>query len=234
MKVVTSHHGLLRFLTASGDGRPGCSGFTTGLAAVDALLPASGFRCGAIHELLPEPAGRSPDTFAALVARAAPGDGLVVWNDPAREVYPPALAALGLDMGRLVLLRPRREADGMWAVAECLRCPAVSAVVTAVGRLSAVDARRLQLAAEGGGGVGVFVRPRHRPSDPYAAATRWAVRPVPGCDAYRRWVVRLVHGPGGRVDHPVSLEVSRDGVSVRAVELLADRPAAAAAPRTAG
>ena len=223
----------------TGDGR---RPFTTGLAGLDGLTPAGGgFARGAVHEALADPGrGPLPRTFALLLARAAVGcdgdhgGGMVVWSDPAGDLYPPALAAAGLDLSRLLVLRPPGPREEVWAISECLRCPGVSAVVAAPPRLTRVEARRLQLAAERGGGVGLLMRAWGR-ADVYAAATRWLVTPAPGDAAAQRWDVQLVHGHGGRVGASIVLEVCRETSAVRAVEQLADRPAATAtaAPRRA-
>jgi hypothetical protein len=209
--------------------------FSTGLACLDALLPEGGFARGAIHELLSDPAHGSPKTFALLLARAVRGDaGEIVWSDPRRKLYPPALSAAGVPLERLLLLRPASAADEIWAIAECLACRGVAAMVAAPPKLSRVEARRIQLAAERGGGVGILLRPTGAASTHYAAATRWLVRPVPGDAAVQRWSVRLVHGHGGQVGKTIFLEVCREFTtfgpanSVRAVETLGDRPATTA------
>ena len=134
-----------------------------------------------------------------------------------------------MPLDRLLLLRPPSPREEIWAVAECLRCPAVAAVIAAVPKLTRVEARRLQLAAERGGGVGLLMRPQN--ADVYAAATRWGVAPAPGDAAVQRWQVQLLHGHGGRVGQHVILEASRETSAVRAVEPLADRAAPAAVPR---
>src|SRR2546423_471989 len=69
-------------------------------------------------------------------------------------------------------------------------------------RLTRVGARRLQLAAEAGGGVGLLLRPA-RSAQHYAAATRWLVAPTCGEASVQRWRVELVHGHGGRVGRAV-------------------------------
>ncbi len=206
--------------------------FTTGLALLDDLSPNGTFTRGAVHEALSDPAhGLPPRSFALLLARSAllsdPDDegGIVVWSDPAGDLYPPAVAAGGVPLDRLMLLRPPTPRDEVWAVAECLRCPAVVAVVAAIPRLARVEARRLQLAAERGGGIGVLMRPWGR-ADVYAAATRWLVTPAPGDAAVQRWQIQLIHGHGGWVGQRVTLEADRETNAVRAVEQLAHRPAA--------
>ena len=150
----------------------------------------------------------------------------IVWSDPRGELYPPALAAMGIDLRQLYLLRPSSPADETWAVAECLRCKGVGAVVAAPQFLSRVEARRLQLAAETGGGVGLLLRPAGKRSMHYAATTRWLVAPAPGERSVQRWRIQLLHGHGGRVGETVFLECDRETHSVRATTQLADRPAA--------
>ena len=72
-------------------------------------------------------------------------------------------------------------ADWVWAVSECLRCSRLAAVIAPMpARLSRPQVRRLQLAAEQGGTLGVFLRPDAPGADIYAAATRWFVAPRPG------------------------------------------------------
>ncbi len=235
MRIITSHHGLLQ--TLSDAPAPAARrSFTTGLAALDGLAPGGAFVRGAVHESLSDPAHPPPRSFALLLARSAlrgeaadpfaddDDGGIVVWSDPAGDLYPPAVAAGGVPLGRLLVLRPPTPRDQAWALAECLRCPAVVAVIAAIPKLTRVEARRLQLAAERGGGVGLLMRPRG--ADVYAAATRWVVAPSPGDAELQRWQVQLVHGHGGRVGQRVILEACRETNAVRAVEQLADRATA--------
>jgi hypothetical protein len=151
----------------------------------------------------------------------------IIWCDPRGELYPPALSSLGFDLAKVYLLHPQSLADEAWAVTECLRCRGVGAVIASPAeKLSRIDARRLQLAAERGGTVGILLRPKGRGDSVYAAATRWLVAPHPGERIVQRWTIQLLHGHGGRVGQTVFLEYSRENHSVRAVEKLADRPAA--------
>ena len=231
MQLISAQDGVLRTLPLQRLGGAGGATFSTGLAALDALPPGGGFARGAVHEVLGEPAHGTPRFFALLLARAAAaGGGAVVWSDPRGELYPPAGIGSGLPPDRLFFLQTG-SADEVWAVAECLRCKGVAATVAAPPRLSRVEARRLQLAAESGGGVGILLRPAGAPSAHYAAATRWLVRPDRGGEAVQRWSVQLAHGHGGQVGRAVRLEVCRDTNHVRAVNVLADRPGQAQAPR---
>jgi len=218
--------------------------FRTGLDAMDELAPHGALRCGAIHEWLSDSAVSPPRSLALILARAAQAarGGVIVWSDPRRQLHPTAVSAAGIDLRRMILLRPRNAAQEISALTECLRCKGVSATITHLDRLSDIEARRLQLAAENGGGVGIFLRPRLTGSPGnYAAATRWLVRPMLEGGDSQCWIVELLHGHGGRLGSSVLLEVDRETgdwrasppswraspPSLRASASLADRPAAA-------
>lgn len=198
-------------------------GISTGLPLFDAFASpdGSGLALGAIHEILADPdletAGDSAGTLQVFIASALIAGrqgGWVVWSDPGETLYPPALVKAGLEVERLLILRPRSPQEELWAIAECMRCRGVAATVARIGKLTPVQARRLQLAAEQGGGVGVLVRPDDARSSNYAAATRWRVTALPATSAShqtsQRWNVELVYGHGGRVGQRLVLEVDRE------------------------
>ena len=123
----------------------------------------------------------------------------------------------------------KRFADENWAIAECLRCRGVSATIASPRRLSRIEARRFQLAAERGKGIGILLRPYDRTANVYSATTRWLVSPQRGLRTVQRWRIELIHGHGGQVGAAVILEHHRETNSieihpVRASEQLADRP----------
>ena len=221
--VITSIDGLRRALSASKSPPSEASRIiVTGLSAIDALLPGGKFATGAVHEIL-SGTETPPFLLPILIARSASRFGRIVWCDGLRQLHPPAVAALGLSLDRLVVLRPPSVADELWAVAECLRCKGVAACVAPLSRLSRVQARRLQLAAERGGGIGLVLRPVDAVSWPYAANTRWLVRPMPGERTVQRMSIELVHGHGGRVGN-VLVELCRETHHVRAFAEMAHRP----------
>src|SRR6185295_15604463 len=83
--------------------------FRTDLPVLDALLPHGGFVRGVIHEILSTKQHGIPRFFALLIARraAGAGTGAIVWCDPGGELYPPAVASLGIPLDRLYLLHPK-------------------------------------------------------------------------------------------------------------------------------
>jgi protein ImuA len=210
MKLVSSNAGAIKKLVF----QPDLAHFQTGSAwKTWQDHPAN----RAIHELLFDArADHPPPAFAALtLAQKAIGQSknsrALLWLDPLGTCYPPAIAAAGIPPQNLYLLRPR-PADLVWTAVECLRCTAVAAVVAMLPlRPTPVEVRRLQLAAESGGGVGILLRPipKNPGADVYAAATRWLIQPAPGARTVQRWIIRLLHGQGGPVESFV-LEKSRE------------------------
>ncbi len=116
---------------------------------------------------------------AGLQAHAPRRAAIII--DTAGEVYPPALAQVGLDLARLVVLRPGPR-DALACLDEALRSPAVVAVVARVSNLAGAASHRLRQAAHVGGGVGLLVRPRAEAGAVSGAAVRIVVQPGRGGD----------------------------------------------------
>lgn len=132
----------------------------TGLAALDAVLPGGGVPAGAVTEVLHDRSESGALSLAVRVARQVAGAaGEVVFIEPFGDLYPPALRQVGLSESQVLVVRPGCRRDRLWACDQALRCRGVAAVVAAFGHLDAGTSRRLQLAAESGGGVGLILRP---------------------------------------------------------------------------
>ena len=184
--------------------------FSTSLLELDERLVGGGLPSASIVELLT--AGRSGSCLglaAWLSAQVLAGVGLArggVVIDRRGELYPPAAAQMGLELDRLVLVRPRCEAEAVWAAEESLRSPGVGVVL--VPWLWGMDhrqSRRLQLAAEAGGGVGLVVRSVRARGRISSAAVRLLVEPAPsepGVPIHQgrwveRWSVQVLRCRGG-------------------------------------
>ena len=179
---------------ASGPLRP------LGLPALDAALDG-GLPTGCLQEVIAADEGAAAGFAAFLLARVA-GEGRdILWASlGAGDLYPPGLAAFGLDPARLLLLAAPSPAELLWALEEALRCPALGAVLGEVERLDPTAGRRLQLAAAAGGVTG-FLLARHAraPAAVSAAALRWRVASLPGSSPTTgRWRVELLRRRGGR------------------------------------
>ena len=151
--------------------------FSSGVAAVDRLLPGGGLRHGMLVEWLAEQPGCGAGTLGLLAAReACRAGGVMVVLDRAQTFYPPAAAAWGVDPARLIVLRPRTARDEIWAAVQALRSPVVAAVWTPIDRLDGRNFRRLQLAAEAGRTLGVLVRGASARGQPSWADVRVGAR----------------------------------------------------------
>lgn len=142
---------------------------------IDAYLPWGGLPLAGLHEVLAAEPGAGMGFSALLLARAQaalPGRS-VLWIADEPDAYPPGLAQLGLSATSLILIRAPRPADALWAAEEGLRCPAIAAVLVMNATPDLTAARRLQLAAETGGGIGLLLRDDDESPGPTAALTRW-------------------------------------------------------------
>ena len=158
---------------------------SSGLPALDALLPGGGFAAGTLVEWLGEGFGDAATTLAVLVGgHLTRSRGALMVVDARREFFPPGAAVLGVDLDRTVIAQPEAEAE-FWALEQSLRCEAVSAVIGWVDRASDTVMRRLQLAAEIGGGIGLLVRPASCRNMKSWSDTRLLVHPLPGGEARR-------------------------------------------------
>ena len=154
---------------------------STGVEPLDALLPGGGWQLGTIVEWLAAGDGKGSSgggagTLALAASRPALNDGgAMVVVDPSREFYPPAAAGLGIALERMLVVNPADEREALWAIEQSLRCTGVAATVGWIGRLDSRAFRRLQLAAEAGGGLGIFLRPERVRKQPSWAEVRLLV-----------------------------------------------------------
>ena len=207
-----------------------------GVQRLDAML-GGGLALGDLHEVR---AAESRDGacaagfLAALMARpdaaeadsgsaSGPesGDGAIVWiseadrRREAGELYPPGLAALGLDPGRIIRIAAPRTADALWIFEAALACRGVAFAVCEVRRqarcLDLTATRRLALRAQASGATGFLLRLAEAP-EPTAAATRLLIAPAPSGHAPSGQVLdKSASRFGGRPAWRVSLEKARFG-----------------------
>jgi protein ImuA len=177
---------------------------SSGFKDLDNILPGRGFRRGTLVEWLAASDGAGAQTLALRSVHAAcRAEGAWVVLDRRHEFYPLAALSAGLDLDRLILVRPDNESDHDWALDQALRCPAVDAVLGWATTLDPHTFRRLQLAAEEGGTLGLLIRPAQVRQEPSWAEVRLLVEPRPGTDrwAKRRLRIHLLRcrgGAGGR------------------------------------
>jgi hypothetical protein len=189
---------------------------SSGCPALDRLLPQEGFRRGSLVEWCAAARGGGAGTLALLAAReACRSGGAVVVLDRRRAFYPPAAVVWGVDLSHLLIVRPREKADELWALDQALRCRAVAAVWAPLRELDGRAFRRLQLAAEEGRGLGLFLRPAAARDSPSWADVRLLVQPLAGEATTRTLRVEVLRCRGGRAGAQVELELDERQGTVR-------------------
>lgn len=178
----------------------------SGWEQVDAMLPGGGFPRGAISELAGGCASGKTAIALSVLAQATRERGIAAFIDGRHELYPPAAAALGVDLERLLVIRPD-PADpvevarvALWAAESVLASGAFEAVAVDVplerlrGRNSTTAEtmlRRVRAAAETGGAVALWL------GMPGGLRTACAVRLETSTGAHG-WHVRRTHARGAQ------------------------------------
>ena len=193
-----------------------------GVTRLDAML-GGGLATGNLHEIRSaetRDAASAAGFLIALVTRLdLEGAGPVIWiseadsRREAGELYPPGLAALGLDPGRIIRIAAPRTIDALWAFETALACRGATFAICEVRRparmLDLTATRRCMLRAQVSGTTGFLLR-LAQPPEPTAAAVRFAVVPAPSRSGSSpsgmgrpAWQVRLEKtrtGRTGRLD----------------------------------
>jgi protein ImuA len=193
-----------------------------GVPEIDGRLPDGGLALGALHEVAGGGNGAAALFAAGIAARIR---GRVLWCVTRQDLFAPALAQAGLAPGRVIYVEAQDEKTLLACCEEGLRHGqggGVGTVVAEVARLSMTASRRLQLAAEGSGALGLaicrlpaFCRLGGRSAPvqgndgpagvahPTAAVTRWRVSALPSAPlpvsgvGRARWRLELVRCRGG-------------------------------------
>lgn len=211
-----------------------------GIPEMDSRLPGGGLARGALHEIAGGSNGAIDGAAAGLFAAgiAARTTGKALWCITRPDLFAPALAQAGLSADRVVYVEAGDDKMVLACMEEGLRHGGLGAVVGEVAKLSMTASRRLQLAAEETGSIGIALRRWRRHSDASdfgvqtAARTRWRVSvipseplPVPGIGRHR-WLVELAHVKGAE-SADFELEACDEQGYLALPAELVNRPAAA-------
>jgi hypothetical protein len=208
VSALLRHPGLWR-----GDGQGATSGrefLPSGHAALDGLLPGGGWPADAVTEILfpREGIGELRLLLPLLVDLSRQGRR-IAWIDPPHLPYAPALAAAGAELSRFLVVRTGPGQNRLFAAEQCLRSGACGAVLAWPVACDDRGIRRLQLAAEKGGSLGVLFRAAQACGRFSAAVLRLRVAPSPEGVA-----VEILKGRrGAGRSAVVPLEDSRKGKS---------------------
>jgi protein ImuA len=129
-------------------------------------------RNGRVHEVC----GPAAHSFAMTIC--GEHSGTIIWIDEVRQIERvlPAGFIRFCNPGRIIFVRGYNHLDVLWMAEECLRSKAAPVIVTRLSQsLDFTQGRRLQLAAETGKSLGLFLVPEGMGSN--AAETRWLCTP---------------------------------------------------------
>ena len=162
------------------------AGLASGYPELDRHLPGGGWPRESLTEILTEHYGIGElrllmPALARLSTETSPQDftepGWIAWVAPPFQPYPPALQQCGIDLSRMLIVRPRDASEILWSAEQALSSGTCAAVLLWPSMLDDQASRRLQLAAEKGRSWAIAFRPLAARRQPSAAALRLELHP---------------------------------------------------------
>ncbi|MDH3613946.1 MAG: translesion DNA synthesis-associated protein ImuA [Gammaproteobacteria bacterium] len=156
-------------------------GLTSGYEVLDRHLPGGGWPQSSLTEILVEHYGIGElrllmPALAELSAEDSSQEysepGWIAWVAPPFQPYPPALQQWGINLSRMLIVRPKNDSEMLWSAEQALSSGTCAAVLLWPDVLDDQASRRLQLAAEKGNSWGIAFRPPAARTEPSAAALR--------------------------------------------------------------
>ena len=177
----------------------------SGYASLDRELPGGGWPGGALTEVLGslKGVGELQLLMPALAALSTAGKR-VVWLAPPHLPYAPALAAAGIDLTNLAVVRAPGRRDALWAAEQVLRSGSCRALLAWLHRASYAELQRLATAAESGRACVILFRPREAEREPSPACLRIALEPAAG-----ELAVRILKRRGPPAGGPLHVPLKR-------------------------
>ena len=178
---------------------------STGYADLDRELPGSGWPTGALTEVLglQEGIGELQLVLPALARLSAAGKR-VVWLAPPHLPYAPALAAAGVDLTHLAVVRAPGRRDALWAAEQVLCAGPCHGLIGWFRHARYEELRRLAVAAEASRAFVVLFRPSEAAHEPSPACLRIALE-----SEGNELKVRIVKRRGMPAAAPLHVAVNR-------------------------
>lgn len=136
---------------------------TSGFAGLDEHLPGGGWPRAGLAELLLATSGVGELRLLVPLMRTLSREQnrWVAWINPPFIPYAPALEALGVDIGKILLIHPKTHQEALWSLERASRSGTCSLAFAWLNerQLKLKDTRRLQLAARQGRTLACLFRP---------------------------------------------------------------------------
>ncbi|MEE9342336.1 MAG: translesion DNA synthesis-associated protein ImuA [Gammaproteobacteria bacterium] len=176
---------------------------STGFPELDQLIPEGGWPRETVIEILSPVSKRAPlHLLMPLLARLGEQDRWLSWIAPTETPYAPALAAAGVDLGKVQTVLPKKGQDALWTVEQSLASGASSIVLGWPAFTDKTVLRRTQEAAEEGETMCILFRPDTLASEPSQAILRLQV----DYDIDGSMLVTLLKRSGGPETGPVRID----------------------------
>lgn len=206
-----------------GDTRaPKAGVLSSGFPALDEVLPGRGWPRRAITEIHAWGEGIGElSLLMPMLAEVSATGRWIVWIAPPHVPYAPACADRGVDLSRMLVVHGAGPGESLWAAEQVLRAPACGAVMLWEGaaRFTIRNLRRLQLAAEAGGGLGMVFRNPRTSVAPSPAMVKLRIEPDPAGLA-----MTLLKCRGGSPGRRVAIRPQAEGGRMQGEGLVADCP----------
>jgi len=160
------------------------SGLASGYPELDRCLPWGGwppealteiligqYGIGELRLLMPALARLSAEETQTYCAEHTE-PRWIAWVAPPFQPYAPALQQCGIDLSRVLVVRPKDDSELLWSAEQALSSGTCAAVLLWPDSLDDQASRRLQLAAEKGHSWAIAFRPLSARQQPSAAALR--------------------------------------------------------------
>ena len=188
---------------------PNAQTISTGYPTLDCLLADRGWPKAGLVELLSAQMGIGELRLLgpALAQLSVQERRWITWINPPHIPYAPALAEIGIDIDKMLLVHPKTHEDALWALEQAVKSGGCSAALAWLdeSKLAAKDVRRLKLAARRGGALAVLFRPSTAAQRQSMAELRILMQQAPAAD---RLSIEILKRRGGWPIEQRSLELA--------------------------
>lgn len=183
---------------------------STGYSQLDKQLHYSGWPQGCLSELLLSNNGIGEiRLLSPLIASLNRQAGYIGWINPPYLPYAPALAAQGLQLDKMLLIRTTSLQDTIWSAQQAMASKACAAVLVWLPKKQlTTEIRKLSLATKAGNCWGFIIRDHHLQQQASSAALRLVMQ-----TQSNKQQLEIIKQPGGWSGQKISLNLFPERVN---------------------